>query len=82
MPNLDLKVPNNLLSQKAENGDEVLAAISKCQNHPCMKTIVQKCNFSFSLKAVSLTDTEMEKENEEIKHPIHLIFLQKFYSRT
>ena len=68
MSNLDLKVPNNLLCQKAENDDEVLAAISKCQNHPCMKTIVQKCNFSFSLKAVSLTDTEMEKENEDIRH--------------
>ena len=33
VPNLDLKAPNSLLSQTPENGDEVLAVISKYQNH-------------------------------------------------
>ena len=37
-PNLDLKVPNNLLSQTPENGDEMLSAISKYQNYPRLDT--------------------------------------------
>ena len=60
MPNLDLKLPNNLFCQTPENGDEVLAAISKYQNHPRIKAILEKSNFSFSLKTVSLTDIEKE----------------------
>ena len=50
VPNLNLKVPSKLLCQAPENSDEVLAAIYKYQNHPSIKTILQKCNFSFSLK--------------------------------
>ena len=33
-PNLALKIPNNLLCQAPENGDEILVAIYKYQNHP------------------------------------------------
>ena len=55
MSKLDLKVPNNLLCQTPENGDEVLAAMSKYLNHPSIKTIFKKCSFSFSFKTVSLT---------------------------
>ena len=58
VPNLDLKVPSNLFCQTPENGDEILAAIRKYQNHPNIKTILAKCNFSFSFKTVSLTDIE------------------------
>ena len=63
MPNLDLKVPSKLLFQTPENGDEVLAAIYKYQNHPSIKTILEKCNFSFSFKIVSLTDIEKEMKS-------------------
>ena len=63
MPNLDLKVPSKLLCQTPENGDEVLAAIYKYQNHPSIKTILEKCNFSFSFKTVSLTDIEKEMKS-------------------
>ena len=61
-PNLNLKVPSNLLCQTPENGDEVLAEIYKYQNqnHPSVKTILKKSNFSFSFKIVSLTDMEKE----------------------
>ena len=48
--NLDLKVPSNLLCQTPENGDEILAAIYKYQNHPSIKTILEKSNFSFFSK--------------------------------
>ena len=34
VPNLNLKVPSKLLCQAPENGDGVLAAIYKYQNHP------------------------------------------------
>ena len=40
--NLDLKVPRKILCQTPENGDEVLAAIYKHQNHPSIKTILEK----------------------------------------
>ena len=60
MPNLDLKVPSNLLCQTPKNGDESVTTIYKCQNHPSIKTILEKCNFSFSFKTVSLTDIEKE----------------------
>ena len=63
VPNLDLKVPSNLLCQTPENGDEILAAIYKYQNHPSIKTILEKCNFSFSFKTVSLTDIEKEMKS-------------------
>ena len=38
VPNLDLKVPINLLCQRTENVDEVLAAISKHQKHLSIKS--------------------------------------------
>ena len=60
MPNLDLKVPSNLLCQAPENDDEFLAAIYKYHNHPSIKTILQKFNFSFSFKTLSLTGIEKE----------------------
>ena len=63
MPNLNLKVPSKLLCQAPENSDEVLAAICKYQNHPSIKTILEKCNFSFSFKTVSLTDIEKEMKS-------------------
>ena len=53
VPNLNLKVPNKFLFQALENGDDVLAAIYKYQNHPSIKTILEKCNFRFSFKTVS-----------------------------
>ena len=34
VPNLDLKLPSNLLCQTPVKGDEVLAAIYKYENHP------------------------------------------------
>ena len=42
VPNLDYKVPSNLPCQTPENGDKVLAAIYKYQNHPGSKTILEK----------------------------------------
>ena len=63
MPNLKLKVPSKLLCHAPENGAEVLAAIYKYQNHPSIKTILEKCNFSFSFKAVSLTDIEEDMKS-------------------
>ena len=60
VPNLNLKVPSKLLCQAPENGDEVLAAIYKYQNHPSIKTILEKHNFSFSFNTVSLADIEKE----------------------
>ena len=63
MPILNLKVTSKLLCQAPENGDEVLAAICKYQNHPSMKTIVEKCIFSFSFKTMSLTDIEKEMQS-------------------
>ena len=63
VPNLDLKVPSNLLCQTPENGDEILAAIYKYQNHPSIKTILEKCNFSFSFKTVSLTNLKKEMKS-------------------
>ena len=60
VPNLDLKVLNNLLCQTPKNGDEVLAVTSKYQNHPSIKTILEKCIFSFSFKTRSLTEVENE----------------------
>ena len=61
--NLDLKVPSKLLYQTSENGHEVLAAIYYYQNHPSIKTILEKCNFSFSFKTVSLIDIEKEMKS-------------------
>ena len=63
VPNFNLKVPTKLLCQTPENGDEVLAATYKYQNHPSIKTILEKCNFSFSFKTVSLTDIEKEMKS-------------------
>ena len=63
MPNLDLKVPSKLLCQTPENGDKVLGAIYNYQTHPSIKRVLEKCNFSFSFKTVSLTDTEKEMKS-------------------
>ena len=63
MPNLVLKVPSNLLCQTSENGDEILGAIYKSQNHPSIKTILEKCNFRFCFKTVSLSDIEKEMKS-------------------
>ena len=60
---LDLKVPSKLLCQTPENGDKVLDAICKYQNHPSIKTILENYNFSFSFKALSLTDIEKEMKS-------------------
>ena len=37
--------------------------MSKYQNHPSIKTILEKYNFSFSFKTVSLTDIEKEMKS-------------------
>ena len=63
VPNLHLKVQSNLLCLAPENGDEILATRYKYQNHSSKKTIIQKCNFSFSLKTVSLTFIEKEMKS-------------------
>ena len=63
MPNLDLKVPSSLLCQTPEKGDNILAAICKDQNHPSIKTTLEKCSCSFSFKTVSLTDIEKKMKN-------------------
>ena len=62
MPNSDLKVHSKLLCQTPENG-EVLTTICKYQNHPSIKTILKKCNFSFSFKTVSVTDIKKEMKS-------------------
>ena len=62
----------SMLSQTPENGDEVLVAISKCQNYPSIKIILGKCNFSFSFKTVSLTDAEKEIESLDTNKASHL----------
>ena len=71
MPDLNLKLPNKLLCQAPENGDEILAAICKYQNHPSIKTILEKYNFSFSFKTVSLTDIEKEMQSLNTKKASH-----------
>ena len=63
VPHLDLKVPSSLFCQTPENGDEILVAIYKYQNHPSIKTILKKCNFSFSFKTVSLTDIKKKMKS-------------------
>ena len=73
MPNLDLKVPSTLLCQTPENGDDVLAAIYKYQNHPSIKTIFGKCNFNFTFKTVFLTNIEKEIKNLTTKKSIPFI---------
>ena len=71
VPNLDCKVPNNLLYQSLENGDKFLAAISKYQNHPSIRRIFKKCNFIFSFKTVSLTDVEKEMKSLDTNKASH-----------
>ena len=71
MPNLNLKVQSKLLCQAPENGDEVLAAIYKNQNHPSIKTILEKCNFSFSFKTVSLSDIDKEMKSLNTNKAFH-----------
>ena len=71
MPDLDVKVPSKLLCQTSENGNGILAAICKCQNHPSIKAILEKCNFSFSFKAVFLTDIEKEMKSLNTNKAFH-----------
>ena len=71
MPNLNLRVPSKLLCQAPENGDEVLAAIYKYQNHPSIKAILEKFNFSFSFKTVSLTAIEKEMKSLNLNKASH-----------
>ena len=71
VPNLDLKVPNNLICQTPKNHDEVLAAISKYQNHPSIKTILEKYNFSFPFKTVSLSDVEKKMKSLDTNEASH-----------
>ena len=71
MPDLDLKVPSKLLCQTPENGDEILTAICKYQSHPSIKTILEKCNFSFSFQAVFLTDIEKEMKSLNTNQASH-----------
>ena len=82
MPNLDLKVPHNLLRQTPENGDEVSTAMSKRQNHPSIKTILEKFHFSFSFKTVSLTEVKNEIKSSDTNKASHsTIYLQKFQNK-
>ena len=60
---LDLKVPSNFLCQTPENGDEILAAVHKYQNHPSVKIILEECCFSFFFKTESLTDIEKKMKS-------------------
>ena len=69
MPDLDVKVPSKLLCQTPENGNGILAAICKYQNHPSIKAILEKCNFSF--KAVFLTDIEKEMKSLNTNKAFH-----------
>ena len=71
MPNLDLKVPSKLLCQTPENGDEVFAAIHNYQNHSSIKAIIEKCNFGFSFKTVSLVDIEKEMKSLNTNEASH-----------
>ena len=85
VPNLTLIVPSNLLCQTLKNGDEILVAIYKYPNHSSVKTILEKCNFSFSFKTVSLTDIEKEMKSLNANKASHLsdmIYQQKFYNKT
>ena len=63
MPNLALKLPSILLCKTPKNGDEISAAIYKYQNHSSIKTILEKYNFSFSFKPMSLTNIEKEMKS-------------------
>ena len=78
MPNLNLKVPSKLLCEAPENGDEVLAAIYKYQNHPSIKTILEKINFSFSFKKVSLSDIEKEMKSLNTNKASNVDFFSPF----
>ena len=50
VPNLDLKVPSKLLCEARENGDEVLAAIYKHQDHPSIKQSSKNAILAFLSK--------------------------------
>ena len=63
MPNLALKVPRKLLCQTSGNDCEILATVYKYQNHPSIKSILEKLNFSFSLKTRSIPDIEKEMKS-------------------
>ena len=44
---------------------------NKYQNHQSIKTILEKCNFSFFLKTVSLTDVEKKMKSLNINKASH-----------
>ena len=64
--NLDLKVPNNLLCQTPKNDDKLSFGNTTHQNHPRIKAILEKYDFSFSFKTVFLTD--VKKGDEESRY--------------
>ena len=82
MTNLDLKVPNNIHCQIQENGDDVLAVISKYQNHPSIKTILKKYNFSFSSKTVPITDVEKKMKSLDTNKSHSFDIPTKFKNKT
>ena len=71
MLNLDLKSTSNLLCQTPENVDKFLAVIYKYKNHPSIKAILEKCNFSVSFKTVSFTDIKKEVKSLNTKKASH-----------
>ena len=53
-----------------ENGDDVLTAITKYQNHLSIKVTLEKCIFSFSSETVSLIHVEKESlDTNKASHP-------------
>ena len=62
---------DNLFCQTPENGDEVLATISKYQNHPIIKTILEKCNFSFYFQNSAFTDAEKKMKSLDTNKASH-----------
>ena len=82
MTNLDLKVPNNIHCQIQENDDDVLAAISKYQNHPSIKMILKKYNFSFSSKTVPITDVEKKMKSLDTNKSHSFDIPTKFKNKT
>ena len=71
VPNLELKVPSNLLCQTSENGDEIIATIYKYQNYSSTKTALKKCNFSSSFKTLSLAEIEKEMKSLNTNEASH-----------
>ena len=54
-----------------ENGDDVLTAITKYQNHLSIKVTLEKCIFSFSSETVSLIHVEKEMKSLDANKASH-----------